>query len=82
MAHNNFRYLCMFQVMGGLVPKLQPGIIPHYAVLHTVANLACANVCGFIPFLKATVDTILPLLPSIKSDSIRQIFAYGEYIKH
>ena len=68
-------------MIGVLMPKLQPGVVPHYAVLHTMANLASANVFEFIPFLKVTVGTILSLLPSAKSDSVRQTFAYGKFMK-
>uniref|UniRef100_A0A1B6KA60 Maestro heat-like repeat-containing protein family member 1 n=1 Tax=Graphocephala atropunctata TaxID=36148 RepID=A0A1B6KA60_9HEMI len=64
-------------VMGGLVTKLEPNVVPHYTVLHTMANLASANVAGFVPFIKATLDMILPLLTSIRNDPIRQVFSFA-----
>ncbi|XP_046676920.1 maestro heat-like repeat-containing protein family member 1 isoform X2 [Homalodisca vitripennis] len=64
-------------VMGGLVTKLEMNVVPHYTVLHTMANLASANVAGFVPFIKATLDMILPLLSSIRNDPIRQVFSFA-----
>lgn len=64
--------------MKGLLTKLDPGIVPHYTVVHTLANLASANVAGFIPFIKATLDMLIPLLNNIRNEPIRQVFSFGQ----
>ncbi|GLG92482.1 Uncharacterized protein GBIM_00172 [Gryllus bimaculatus] len=65
------------EVMDGLVLKLQPGVLPHWAVLHTLADLAAANPYGLVPFVKATLGTLLPMLGAARSDAMRQAFAFA-----
>nr|CAD7453186.1 unnamed protein product [Timema tahoe] len=43
-------YAPVSQVMEGLLKHLQPGVVPHYSILHTMGSLAAANVFGIVPF--------------------------------
>nr|CAD7445664.1 unnamed protein product [Timema bartmani] len=42
------------EVMEGLLKHLQPGVVPHYSILHTMGSLAAANVFGIVPFRSAS----------------------------
>ncbi|KAG8195722.1 hypothetical protein JTE90_002985 [Oedothorax gibbosus] len=65
------------EVMEQLLLKFQPGILPHFFVVQTMANLASANVFGMVPFIKAILGTMLPLLGMVKSENMKWIFAYA-----
>jgi hypothetical protein len=65
--------------MGGLLRQFQPGVLPHYSVLHTMGNLASANVFGIVPFVKATLGTMLPMMGMLRNDAMKQVFSYSEY---
>jgi hypothetical protein len=64
--------------MGGLLKQFQPGVVPHYTILHTMGALASANMFGIVPFMKATLGTKLPMLGMLRSDPMKQVFSYGE----
>lgn len=68
--------------MEGLLKKFQPGVVPHYYVVHCMGSLASANIFGIIPFLKATLGTMLPMLGMLRNDTMRQVFAYGKSFRH
>ncbi|GFX94408.1 maestro heat-like repeat-containing protein family member 1 [Trichonephila clavipes] len=65
------------EVMEQLLLKFQPGVLPHFFVVQTMANLASANVFGMVPFLKSVLGTMLPLLGMVKSENMKWIFAYA-----
>lgn len=65
--------------MEGLLRKFEPGVIPHYAVMHTMGSLATANIFGIVPFVKPTLGTMLPMMAMLKQDSYKQVFAFGKY---
>ena len=66
--------------MGGLLKKFEPWVVPHYTILHTMGNLASANVFGIVPFVKATLGTMLQTMGLLQSDAMKQVFSYGEYL--
>ncbi|PSN35449.1 hypothetical protein C0J52_06619 [Blattella germanica] len=43
------------EVMGGLLKQFQPGVVPHYTILHSMGTLAADNSFGIVPFVKATL---------------------------
>ncbi|XP_064611998.1 maestro heat-like repeat-containing protein family member 1 [Liolophura sinensis] len=63
------------EVMEVLLEKFQPGILPHFFVVQTMANLASANVYGMVPHLTAVLGTMLPMLGMAKQDNIRWVFS-------
>ncbi|CAG9823673.1 unnamed protein product [Phaedon cochleariae] len=65
------------QVMDSLLNKLSIGVIPHYMVPHTLGSLANANANGVVPYLKDIFIILVPLLPGLKSDILKQSFAYA-----
>ncbi|XP_078061865.1 maestro heat-like repeat-containing protein family member 1 isoform X2 [Mustelus asterias] len=67
---------CRFinEVMEEILQKFQPGILPHYFVVHTLANLSTANVYGMVPFLTAILGTMLPMLGMAKQDTMKSVF--------
>nr|XP_042909202.1 maestro heat-like repeat-containing protein family member 1 [Parasteatoda tepidariorum] len=67
----------MNEVMEQLLMKFTPGVLPHFFVLQTMANLASANVFGMVPFLKSVLGTMLPLLGMVKQENIKWIFAFA-----
>ncbi|CAL1293706.1 unnamed protein product [Larinioides sclopetarius] len=65
------------EVMEQLLLRFQPGILPHFFVVQTMANLASANVFGMVPFLKSVLGTMLPLLGMVKSENMKWTFAHA-----
>lgn len=62
------------KVMELLLSKFQPGALPHYFVVQTLANLAASNVFGMVPFLTSILSTMLPMLGMAKQDTMRVAF--------
>ncbi|KAJ7428606.1 hypothetical protein BTVI_00146 [Pitangus sulphuratus] len=65
------------KVMEEVLTKFQPGILPHYFVLQTFANLSVSNVFGMVPFLNSILGTMLPMLGMAKQDHMKSVFCYG-----
>ncbi|XP_041037765.1 maestro heat-like repeat-containing protein family member 1 [Carcharodon carcharias] len=62
------------EILEEILQKLQPGILPQFFVVQTLANLSVANVQGIVPYLTTTLQTMLPMLPLIKQDNMRWVF--------
>ncbi|XP_022082273.1 maestro heat-like repeat-containing protein family member 1 [Acanthaster planci] len=67
------------EVMEELVRKFQPGTLPHFFVIQTMANLATANSFGFVPFLTATLGTLLPMLGMAKQDNMKWVCVHAPF---
>ncbi|XP_067855622.1 maestro heat-like repeat-containing protein family member 1 [Heptranchias perlo] len=67
---------CRFinEVMEEILQKFQPGVLPHFFVVRTLANLSMANVYGMVPFLTAILGTMLPMLGMAKLDTMKSVF--------
>ncbi|CAG5120746.1 unnamed protein product, partial [Candidula unifasciata] len=63
------------EVMGEMLEKFQPGVLPHFFVVQTIGNLAAANVYDMVPHLTAVLGTMLPMLGLAKYDNMRWVFA-------
>ncbi|KAM4029121.1 maestro heat-like repeat-containing protein family member 1 isoform 2-T2 [Anomaloglossus baeobatrachus] len=61
-------------VMEEILLKFQPGILPHFFVMQTLANLSLANVFGMVPFLNSILGTMLPMLGMVKQDPMKAVF--------
>ncbi|XP_069588269.1 maestro heat-like repeat-containing protein family member 1 isoform X3 [Ranitomeya imitator] len=61
-------------VMEEILVKFQPGILPHFFVMQTLANLSLANVFGMVPFLNSILGTMLPMLGMVKQDPVKAVF--------
>ncbi|XP_029779511.1 maestro heat-like repeat-containing protein family member 1 isoform X3 [Suricata suricatta] len=62
------------KVMEEVLHKFQPGALPHYFVVQTLASLAASNVFGVVPFLTSILSTMLPMLSMAKHDTMRVAF--------
>ncbi|XP_072269283.1 maestro heat-like repeat-containing protein family member 1 [Pyxicephalus adspersus] len=67
-------------VMEEILVKFQPGILPHFFVMQTLANLSVANVFGMVPFVNSILGTMLPMLGMAKQDPMKAVFCVGEAI--
>ncbi|CAL1544099.1 unnamed protein product [Lymnaea stagnalis] len=63
------------EVMGEMLEKFQPGVLPHFFVVQTIGNLASANVYDMVPHLTAVLGTMLPMLGLAKYDNMKWVFA-------
>ncbi|BFZ13379.1 hypothetical protein BsWGS_16418 [Bradybaena similaris] len=63
------------EVMGEMLEKFQPGVLPHFFVVQTIGNLAATNVYDMVPHLTAVLGTMLPMLGLAKYDNMRWVFA-------
>ncbi|XP_031729629.1 maestro heat-like repeat-containing protein family member 1 isoform X1 [Anarrhichthys ocellatus] len=62
-------------IMEEILSKFQPGLLPHFFVVQTLANLSDSNVYGMVPFLNAILGTLLPMLSLAKQDNMKWVFA-------
>lgn len=62
-------------IMEEILSKFQPGVLPHFFVVQTLANLSDSNVYGMVPFLNAILGTMLPMLSIAKQDNIKWVFS-------
>ncbi|XP_028280603.1 maestro heat-like repeat-containing protein family member 1 isoform X3 [Parambassis ranga] len=62
-------------IMEEILSKFQPGILPHFFVVQTLASLSDSNVYGMVPFLNAILGTMLPMLSMAKQDNMKWVFS-------
>lgn len=62
-------------IMEEILSKFQPGVLPHFFVVQTLANLSESNVYGMVPFLNAIMGTMLPMLGMAKQDNMKWVFS-------
>uniref|UniRef100_A0A8C2FQM9 Maestro heat-like repeat-containing protein family member 1 n=1 Tax=Cyprinus carpio TaxID=7962 RepID=A0A8C2FQM9_CYPCA len=62
-------------IMEEILSKFQPGVLPHFFVVQTLANLSDSNVYGMVPFLNAIMGTMLPMLGMTKQDNMKWVFS-------
>ncbi|KAL0107180.1 hypothetical protein PUN28_015596 [Cardiocondyla obscurior] len=62
---------CM-QATGGLLTKLEPGVIPNSAIVFTIGKLAAANPYGMLSFVKITLTIMLPMLNQVREEVLKQ----------
>uniref|UniRef100_A0AAQ5Y5R6 Maestro heat-like repeat family member 1 n=1 Tax=Amphiprion ocellaris TaxID=80972 RepID=A0AAQ5Y5R6_AMPOC len=62
-------------IMEEILSKFQPGVLPHFFVVQTLANLSDSNVYGMVPFLNAILGTMLPMLNMAKQDNMKWVFS-------
>ncbi|XP_056141693.1 maestro heat-like repeat-containing protein family member 1 [Lampris incognitus] len=62
-------------IMEEILSKFQPGVLPHFFVVQTLANLSDSNVYGMVPFLNAILGTMLPMLGMAKQDNMKWVFS-------
>uniref|UniRef100_A0A1A8JGS9 Maestro heat-like repeat family member 1 n=1 Tax=Nothobranchius kuhntae TaxID=321403 RepID=A0A1A8JGS9_NOTKU len=62
-------------IMEEILSKFQPGVLPHFFVVQTLANLSDSNVYGMVPFLSAILGTMLPMLGLAKQDNMKWVFS-------
>ncbi|XP_007488818.1 maestro heat-like repeat-containing protein family member 1 isoform X2 [Monodelphis domestica] len=65
------------RVMEEVLTKFQPGILPHYFVMQTFANLSVTNVFGMVPFLNSILTTMLPMLHLARQDQMKAVFCFA-----
>ncbi|KAB5586895.1 hypothetical protein PHYPO_G00006680 [Pangasianodon hypophthalmus] len=63
------------EIMEDILGKFQPGVLPHYFVVQTLASLSDSNVYGMVPFLSAILGTMLPMLGLAKQDNMKWVFS-------
>uniref|UniRef100_A0A3B4BDL5 Uncharacterized protein n=1 Tax=Periophthalmus magnuspinnatus TaxID=409849 RepID=A0A3B4BDL5_9GOBI len=61
-------------IMEEILSKFQPGVLPHFFVVQTLANLSDSNF-GMVPFLNAILGTMLPMLNMAKQDNMKWVFS-------
>lgn len=63
--------------MEGVLKKFVVGTVLHYTIPHTMGSLASSNPFAVLPFLKSILGTMLPMLGMIRSDHLKQSFAFA-----
>lgn len=67
------------KVMKGLSNQLAQGQVAHFMVMHCIGTLATANITGIMPFVRQTLETIVPSLGAIKFDHVKQAYSFGKW---
>ncbi|XP_059693807.1 maestro heat-like repeat-containing protein family member 1, partial [Haemorhous mexicanus] len=65
------------RVLEELLRQFPPGILPQAGLVRTLGQLATANVFGMVPFLSSILGTLLPLLGSARTDSMKCTLCYA-----
>ncbi|XP_071959367.1 maestro heat-like repeat-containing protein family member 1 [Antedon mediterranea] len=65
------------EVMEEILKRFQPGTLPHFFTVQTMANLSTGNPFSFVPFLTAVLGTMLPMLGLAKHDNMKWVFSYA-----
>ena len=63
------------EIMDFLLERFQPGQIPHFFVIHTMAQLAQVNPTEMVPYLSSSLGTMLPMMGMAKGEGQRWVFA-------
>ncbi|XP_066539071.1 maestro heat-like repeat-containing protein family member 1 isoform X3 [Hoplias malabaricus] len=66
-------------IMEEILSKFQPGVLPHFFVVQTLASLSESNVYGMVPFLSAILGTMLPMLSIARQDNMKLVFSTALY---
>ncbi|KAG7209580.1 hypothetical protein KM043_011242 [Ampulex compressa] len=64
------------QAMGGLLTKLEPGILPYPSIVRTIGLISVANVMGMLPFFKISLTIMLPMLIQTREDVLKLAFCF------
>ncbi|XP_046813255.1 maestro heat-like repeat-containing protein family member 1 [Vespa crabro] len=62
------------QAIGGLLTKLEPGILPYPTVVRTIGMIAERNPCAMISFFKITLTIMIPMLNQTRDEILKQAF--------
>ena len=66
--------------MEAVLPVFQPGVIPHYFTVQTLAHISTNAVFHCVPYLKAILTSCLPTIAQVKTDSMKTVFANGRFL--
>uniref|UniRef100_T1JN14 Maestro heat-like repeat-containing protein family member 1 n=1 Tax=Strigamia maritima TaxID=126957 RepID=T1JN14_STRMM len=64
-------------VMENLLIKFQPGVVPHFFIIQTLAHLASKNVYEMVPFLKSVLGTLLSVISVIHHENMKWVTAFA-----
>lgn len=64
------------EVLGALIPKIQPGCDPNPHLLMTLGHLSCANVAQCVPIIKVAFNIMIPMMPSTRNEQLRIALAF------
>lgn len=65
------------EVMDVLMQKFKPGVLPHFFIVQTLADMATANVFEMLPHINAILGALLPMMGMAKHDNMRWVFSYA-----
>lgn len=65
------------EVMDVLMQKFKPGVLPHFFIVQTLADMATANVFQMLPHINAILGALLPMMGMAKHDNMRWVFSYA-----
>src|SRR3989338_8541117 len=57
-------------IVSELFSRFQPGVIPHYFLIKTLADVSISNPMEVVPKVKDILARLLPILSSIKSEEL------------
>jgi len=63
------------RVMATLMAQFKSGVIPHYFVMKTMADLSAANQLEVVASLRDAMARTIPVLGAIKQDNMRWVFS-------
>lgn len=72
--------MLIFFIIMNWIRRLDPGIIPHPAIVLTLGKLAAVNPYGMLPFVKITLTIMLPMLNHIREETLKQAICFSKYM--
>ena len=64
-------------IVSELFGRFQPGQIPHYFLLKTLADISVSNPMDIVPKVKDILARLLPILSSIKTEELKFVIAFA-----
>ncbi|XP_059832342.1 maestro heat-like repeat-containing protein family member 1 [Hypanus sabinus] len=69
----SFRFIN--EIIQLMMENFKQGYLPHMYKVKTLTKISTENVYGIVPFLKAILTTMIPVLIKIREDDLKSVFA-------
>ncbi|XP_051885673.1 maestro heat-like repeat-containing protein family member 1 [Pristis pectinata] len=73
LAAMSFRFIN--EIVQLMMENFRQGHLPHVYKVKTLTKMSTENVYGMVPFLKAILTTMIPVLIKVREDELKSVFA-------
>ncbi|XP_055505818.1 maestro heat-like repeat-containing protein family member 1 [Leucoraja erinacea] len=73
LAAMSFRFIN--EIVQLMMVNFKHGHLPHIYMVKTLTKMSTENVYGMVPFLKAILNTMIPVIIKVREDEMKSVFA-------